>query len=262
MERDEIAKELADLGQRHEIDILYAVENGSRAWGLESTDSDYDVRFIYVRPSLDAYLTLNSHRDVIEETQGILDMVGWDVKKALTLGRKSNPSLVEWMCSPVNYGFDDRHFVPRLRDAMSSFSRRSLGFHYLNLARRQHKAYWKTGEMVRLKKYVYAVRPLLCVEWLTRFTIGLPPLRFDTLRHQVGKDALPADMNDDIDVMLVFKLSTTEADGVGRYRRIDAWIEEWLFERGEEAVRELDPTGPPAEALDWLFRETVTRHTA
>ena len=262
MNREEIVKPLADLGERRGVNILYAVENGSRAWGLESTDSDYDVRFIYVRPSLDAYLTLNSHRDVIEEMQGLLDMVGWDIKKALSLGAKSNPSLVEWLHSPVNYGFDDIPFVARFREAMSFFSRRSLGFHYLNLARRQYKAYWKKGEKVRLKKYVYAVRPLLCVEWLARFTGGSPPLNFDVLRDQVGTEALPSNVNAEIDAMLELKHSTTETSGVGRFHELDKWIEEWLGELGEENMKSLAPDGPSKQALDELFRETVMRHTA
>ena len=39
-----------DLEKETNIRILFAVENGSRAWRLGSNDSDYDVRFVFVRP--------------------------------------------------------------------------------------------------------------------------------------------------------------------------------------------------------------------
>jgi|TARA_R110002050_G_scaffold8308_2_gene30370 hypothetical protein len=32
------------------VRVLYAVESASRAWGCESPNSDYDVRFIYAHP--------------------------------------------------------------------------------------------------------------------------------------------------------------------------------------------------------------------
>ena len=55
-----------DLIEREEgVLILYACESGSRAWGFPSTDSDYDVRFIYIRP-VDWYLSIFEKRDVIE----------------------------------------------------------------------------------------------------------------------------------------------------------------------------------------------------
>ena len=55
--KDEITKELLRLEKLHDIKILYAVESGSRAWGFASTDSDWDVRYIYVH-QLDWYLKL------------------------------------------------------------------------------------------------------------------------------------------------------------------------------------------------------------
>lgn len=48
--RETILKKLAQIEQAENVRILLAVESGSRAWGFASPDSDYDVRFIYVRP--------------------------------------------------------------------------------------------------------------------------------------------------------------------------------------------------------------------
>ncbi len=48
--RSKIVKKLYDIEKEHDVKILYAVESGSRAWGFESTDSDYDIRFIYAHP--------------------------------------------------------------------------------------------------------------------------------------------------------------------------------------------------------------------
>ena len=42
---------LADIRMQHGVHIPLAVESGSRAWGFPSPDSDYDARFVYVRPA-------------------------------------------------------------------------------------------------------------------------------------------------------------------------------------------------------------------
>ena len=101
--KDLILRTLKEIEEKENVKILLAVESGSRAWGFESPDSDYDVRFIYVRREED-YLRLNEPRDVIElPISGDLDINGWDLKKALTLMYKSNPTLMEWLSSPVVY---------------------------------------------------------------------------------------------------------------------------------------------------------------
>lgn len=101
--RARIDTTLVDLEIRENIRILWAVESGSRAWGFPSPDSDYDVRFVYVRP-LEWYLSLNPGRDVVElPIVDELDVAGWDLRKALRLLVKANPALLEWLSSPIVY---------------------------------------------------------------------------------------------------------------------------------------------------------------
>ena len=46
--RSWVLEELQRIEREHDVRVLYACESGSRAWGFASTDSDYDVRFVYV----------------------------------------------------------------------------------------------------------------------------------------------------------------------------------------------------------------------
>ena len=135
-----VPQKLEELEKRHEIRVLLAVESGSRAWGFASPDSDFDVRFIYVhRPEF--YLQLQGCRDVIEEpVDDIWDVSGWDLDKTLRLLQKSNPTLFEWLNSPIVYretGFSQR-FQPLLGEY---FSVKSELYHYLNTARHHIKEY-------------------------------------------------------------------------------------------------------------------------
>ena len=57
-----IKKKLSQIEEQENIRIIYACESGSRAWGFSSPDSDYDVRFIYVR-SKEFYLKIENTRD-------------------------------------------------------------------------------------------------------------------------------------------------------------------------------------------------------
>ncbi len=71
-----IQNSLKQIEKDHNVRILWAIESGSRSWGFESPDSDYDVRFLYVNQP-NWYLTIEEERDVIElPIDDILDISG------------------------------------------------------------------------------------------------------------------------------------------------------------------------------------------
>ena len=57
-----IFEKIKEIEKIENVKILHCIESGSRAWGFASPDSDYDVRFIYIRP-IEDYLRLDKKRD-------------------------------------------------------------------------------------------------------------------------------------------------------------------------------------------------------
>jgi len=171
--------------KEHGVKVLYAVESGSRAWGFASPNSDYDVRFIYAHPK-DWYVAvdLEEKRDVIEyPIVDEIDISGWDVRKALRLFKKSNPSFVEWLHSSIIYR-DDGVFAETARSILaSSYSIDKGIYHYRSMAKTNYRGYLRKP-MVPLKKYFYVLRPLLSILWMEKE--GTPaPIEFDKLRMLV-----------------------------------------------------------------------------
>lgn len=178
-----IRSELERLAAREQITILWACESGSRAWGFESADSDYDVRFVYLR-SRDDYLRVSPLRDVIEvPASDNLDISGWDLTKALGLLRKSNPPLLEWLHSPIVY-----MEFPGFRDSLLDLSQhyfcpRACIYHYKRMADRNRRTYLD-GSTIRLKRYFYMLRPVLACQWLIERGSAVP-LKFETLVEEL-----------------------------------------------------------------------------
>jgi uncharacterized protein len=180
---------LRKIADEKGIDIIYAVESGSRAWGFASPDSDYDIRFIYHYPSRE-YLRIDQPQDTIERMEGDLDLAGWDIFKALRLLRKSNPPLMEWLFSPVVY-LESVPYIENLREvARRNYSSSAVFYHYSRMAFRNYRQYIsnKIAEgitEVPLKKYLYVVRPIIALLYLDQHK-ALPPTNFlETLRDVV-----------------------------------------------------------------------------
>ena len=176
--KETIIRELKKNEETENIKIIHAIESGSRAWGFPSPDSDYDVRFIYIRPK-EFYLKLEKTRDVIEwQLDETLDINGWDIKKALTLIHSSNASLYEWINSPIVYSSTVE--TELLRPVMEEyFSIKSVASHYQAMAKKNYIENF-TGEKGRLKKYFYVLRPLMaCMYTLEKKKF--PPVEFSEL---------------------------------------------------------------------------------
>lgn len=234
-----IREKLREIEQRENCRVLLAVESGSRAWGFASPDSDYDVRFIYVRP-VESYLRLDRPRDVIElPINGVLDINGWDVDKTLKLLHGSNPTLFEWFSSPIVY--QTTPFADAFRPVMQRyFSSKSGLWHYLHMADKHYREHL-CGDMVKAKKYFYVLRPILACRWILERGTP-PPMRFSEL----AESQLPDELEDPVKKLLKLKMNAPE---VNRIPRIDI-LNEYL-ERSIAEVRELARRYPKEHTWDW-----------
>jgi predicted nucleotidyltransferase len=247
--REEILRKLQAVETEHGVRVLYACESGSRGWGFASPDSDYDVRFIFVRPARE-YLRVTPVRDVIEEVPGpVFDVNGWDVRKALQLLAKGNATLVEWLSSPVVYR-QDKDFVKRLREVAAAVHQPVRAFHhYYAMGRGNHREYLQ-GEQVRAKKYLYVLRPLLAAKWVLERS-DAPPMAFGSLvSGLVNEQAVLQDIED----LLTLKRRSGEQEWLPARPVLNGFLERLLMELSQAEPH----VGEPAmHLLDDLLAETV-----
>ncbi|MFF2091751.1 nucleotidyltransferase domain-containing protein [Paenibacillus sp. NPDC058174] len=249
-----IQNELARIEGEEGVRIVYACESGSRAWGFPSRDSDYDVRFIYIRP-VEWYLSITEKRDVIERPiSDMLDITGWDLRKALRLFRKSNPPLLEWLQSPAVYQ-ETGSATEALRSLSPlTFSPRSCLYHYLNMARGNYRDYLQ-GDRVRLKKYFYVLRPILACEWIEKRN-EMPPIAFEELMREL----LPPDSEVGMEVsgLLERKRAGEELDSGLPLQAINDYLEERIRYFGQTASDMPAVQEETEQQLDILFRQLLT----
>lgn len=237
-----------DAVEREEgVAILFAAESGSRAWGFPSPDSDWDIRFVYARPT-DWYLTLNPGRDVIERMlPGDMDMAGWDARKALNLLLAGNVALREWLHSPILYRADDA-LLAAFRDlAALAPARATARHHYRSLASKSDALHLADRPAVKLKKYLYAVRPALALRWLREHPSGEPPMDLPSLLAGVTLDAA---MRADLQDLLERKRVASELGEGPRIPSLDALIRDEIEAARSDESRTLpDAARLAAEAL-------------
>ena len=224
--KNEVRKRLEDIERDYDVTILFAVESGSRAWGFASPNSDYDVRFIYKhRPDWYKSLYLSEQRDVIElKTVDDFDLSGWDVRKALMLFGSSNPSLIEWIQSPIQY-VDDGYFKEECIALLPAvYSAVSGCHHYRNMAHANLRNYLKQDQ-VRLKKYLYVMRALLARRYIVK-NMQPPPLPIKDLFYLLNETPV---VKEELIKLVELKLSHDELDTGDHIVALDEFIEQEIF---------------------------------
>ena len=248
-----IREKLKEIEEKEDVKIIMAVESGSRAWGFASPDSDYDVRFVYIR-RLEDYLRLENIKDVIEwQLDDVMDISGWDLKKALQLMHDSNPSIFEWCASPIVYK-DSEAFEKLKKIRKEYYSRKKSLYHYWHMAQNNYQAYLQ-GEEVRIKKYFYVVRPLLAAKWVVDKKTQ-PPMLFSELIET----ELPIELRDIIDKLLEMKQNMPEMGMAPKIKVLDDFIKAEL-EAVKLAADEEDTVKRDWTLLDEFFQRVVTAET-
>ena len=248
-----IKQTLQRLEHVEDVVILLCVESGSRAWGFPSTDSDYDVRFVYVRrPEWYLSIDLENRRDVIEQPlEDEIDLNGWDIRKALKLFHKSNPPLLEWLQCSIVYR-ERFSFAARLHALLPEFySPKSSFYHYLHMAKGNLREYLR-GDTVWRKKYFYVLRPLLAMRWIDQGR-GPAPIEFQKL--------VDATVDDPTLLAAIGNLVSTKRAGVEldrgpRIPAISDFIENEIT-RLEQTASNRPDAAPAAEKLNSLFRSML-----
>jgi len=244
-----IKEKLKEIEKKENIKIIYACESGSRAWGFASPDSDYDVRFIYIRP-VNFYLKLENTRDTLEcELNEVYDITGWDLKKLLWLLNKSNPSIFEWAQSPIVYK-KTREWDEITKITYKHFSKEKALYHYNSITKNNLSRYFEGKEEVKYKPYLYNLRQCLACQWIIDRQTP-PPIEFSVLASAY----LPEQLKEVVEKLLERKKSMSEKDKGSHISEIDEYIHSIVSKVDEVLETPVEKQKSDWDELNGVFLE-------
>lgn len=248
--KGKIIEKLKEIENEKKVEILFAVESGSRAWGFASPDSDFDIRFIY-KHDIEYYISLWEKPDaIVFVTEDDLDGSGWDLPKMLKLLAKSNASLLEWLHSPVVYFENEAFIVPVRELAKECFSPIACLHHYLGTTKNFMDVC--QAESVKLKSYFYALRTALAGRWIIEKNT-FPPVDFLELLP-----IAPIPIQEKVYELMALKAQKDES----YLHPKESLITDYLIETiafNQENASGLGSGKKMAEALDGFFREMIRK---
>ena len=218
---DTILEKLNKIEEEHDVKIIYGCESGSRGWGFPSIDSDYDVRFVYLRTK-NSYLTIDEKPDFIEyPVDDILDINGWDIKKVLLHIKKSNGSILEWFSSPIVY-MEKGNFKSIVNEAIPEyFMKAHTMYHYFHLGFKKFNESL-SEDKIKIKTLFYILRPIFCLIWIEKNN-SMPPMEFIKL---VNDSNISSEIKSILDELILAKARVNESFKIDKNRVLWNFINE------------------------------------
>jgi len=235
--KQKIIKLMNKIAKEYNIKVLFCVESGSRAWGMESKDSDYDVRFVFYREPKE-YVLINPKSQVIHASfdknfercnpEGcFIDIQGFDLLKFSKMLSSSNPTVIEWLNSEIIYfGEKPKEYVKFSKDL---FNFMSLYYHYKSMGKQNYLKYIKPQSYLTTpKKYLYTCRGIMCSLYVKEF-LELPPINFsETLSKLYGTNCISDEILNLLLNIIENKKSQKEKHKIKNLKILDTFIEEQL----------------------------------
>jgi uncharacterized protein len=207
------------------------------------------VRFIYLRP-LAWYLSIDDRPDTLDlPVNSLLDINGWDLRKALKLFKGSNSAIYEWIQSPIVYRTHSNLTQKLLNLADNYYSCRAGIHHYLNMTIGCYREHLQS-DTVKLKKYFYALRPILAAKWIVTHRT-FPPMVLSKLMELISDRQ---DIVIEIDRLLTIKKTANEATTIAAVPLLNEFIRSEI-ESCELAVKLIPKVDTNSTHLDLLFKQ-------
>ncbi|MDP2692173.1 MAG: nucleotidyltransferase domain-containing protein [bacterium] len=220
--KEQIQTKLDKLKTRHGFEILFAIESGSREWGISSPDSDYDVRVVFFYPA-ETYLDIVPYAEDIAQIEDNIDIHAMELRKFTKLLLNSNPTCAEWVQSKTIYAGK----IPEIFTGFveQDLNLHNLAHHYKGLGKSNYHKYLETGKDTSLKRYLYIVKG-----WLSS-VVALsgqrPSVHFNTLLQQATPHLTQPQIRV-IETMLNQKVNTPEKKEYGEHTKFKEWVCDFL----------------------------------
>ena len=228
--RSRIIDKMRQIEINYGVKIIHCVEAGSRSWGIQSPDSDYDIRFIYVQQDLRKYIGVTAVTEEITEQEDNLDIKGYDIRKAYQLIASGEVNVYEWLSSEIVYisRYEDLWVIEDV--AKHYFDVGTIIRKYYGMAKVIYTKDLRWVDNVKVKKYLYAVRAILCSQYVIANKEPVP-LRLDKLVEYMSLN-----YQDELEMLLELKTDHIDNSTTTRSQSLEDKIMDELT-RLEEMMR-------------------------
>lgn len=160
-----IIPHLKSIEHEYGVIVLFASLAGSRLWGLESEDSDWDVRFIYIHTSMYYKMRETSEEGIVKAYADNVELTGWNLKHFLTQLGNGNPVCHETLSARTLYTNNQPYLVTMKNIAERFFQPLNAYYYYLGLYLVNEKSFEGGGD-APLKNVLFALCAILSCIWV------------------------------------------------------------------------------------------------